>query len=104
MTTRFVNDINRLVQAPQKSSKVLEEAQADPIAAIHSIGQAPESPKTSSSAGLASPLTETPGTREYYESELRSSDGLFVVEIQPIKAIHLTDAGGNQIKLNYAKE
>lgn len=57
--------------------------------------------------GLASPLTEgaagpegaEPGTpklaREYYTgAQLLSSDGLFVIELEPVKKITLRDANG----------
>lgn len=50
----------------------------------------------SSTAGIASPLTETNyGDREYWaEKTITSSDGLLSFRLRPIKSISQTDANG----------
>ena len=77
-----------------------------PILATRGIGEAPENDNTiDTSAGIATPLIETPGTREYYDSRfLSSSDGLFVLELKPVKKVYLTDADNNPLKIEYTHE
>lgn len=105
MSNRFVSDINRLVNTKNISHKTLEQIKPQPIAAIRSIGQAPSEPSSSNAgSGIASPLTEIPGTREYYDSEYVSSDGLFVVEMKPVKSAQFKDANGTVITINYAQQ
>lgn len=53
----------------------------------------------SSTAGIASPLTETNyGDREYWaEKTITSSDGLLSFRLRPIKSISQTDANGGPV-------
>lgn len=62
--------------------------------------------------GIASPLTEktkTEGTatvpdRDYYGTVVvATSDGIFTMEIKPIKALKLTDADGADVVVNLAE-
>ncbi|MDV3443733.1 hypothetical protein R0G64_30400, partial [Pseudomonas otitidis] len=62
--------------------------------------------------GIASPLTEktkTEGTatvpdRDYYCTVVvATSDGIFTMEIKPIKALKLTDADGADVVVNLAE-
>jgi hypothetical protein len=54
-------------------------------------------------SGIASPLTEdNHTTREYYTGMgITSSDGIFVLEVEPIKTMVMTDAEGNEVKFNF---
>lgn len=63
----------------------------------------------SSTAGIASPLTESidadtgKPAREYYDTQLKtSSDGLFVLPIKPIKTLNLQDAKKSVVVIELA--
>ncbi len=59
--------------------------------------------ETSSGGGLAWPLVETENSRAYYPSAavLTSSDGLFVLEMEPLKTLNLTDGAGTSGQLQF---
>jgi hypothetical protein len=61
----------------------------------------PTGASSSGGGGIASPLTEQPETRKFYEAvrELTSSDGLFVVEYQNPLSITTKDALSREIKI-----
>lgn len=107
MTTNasFVKNVNRLIEVKKSSAQTLTDIIAEPIAACRGIGEANTPPNTSTSAGIASPLTEIPNTREYYEPTLiKSSDGLFVIESRPIKKAVFEDGNGKRITIDFLKE
>lgn len=58
----------------------------------------------SGGAGIASPLTEVPGSREYYSAFDRfySNSYLIFVEIQPLKAMTFTDSNGRPVRQEFA--
>ena len=53
--------------------------------------------------GVASPLTEVYSSREYYDTplEITSSDGLFVIEVQSLRTITMTDDNANNLVFDY---
>ncbi|MCC5809851.1 MAG: hypothetical protein JJU06_05710 [Ectothiorhodospiraceae bacterium] len=55
-------------------------------------------------AGIASPLTEPDyEAREYYETQfITSSDGLFVLELAPIRKLVMEDANANEVEFDFA--
>lgn len=99
---RFVQDINRLISVRNKPQSELPKVSFEPIAAVRGIGDA-TTPPVSQSEGIASPLKEIPGRREYYESQLvKSSDGLFVIEQQVLKMAVFIDANGAEVSLEFS--
>ncbi len=56
-----------------------------------------------SSSGIDSPLTEQKSTRSYHAAvcELRSSDGLFVLQYKNINKVKMTDAKGFLVEFIY---
>lgn len=54
--------------------------------------------------GIASPLTETPDTREYFaETVVMPADGYFVYSVKAVKKLTLTDADDNPVEINLAE-
>jgi len=53
--------------------------------------------------GVASPLTEVAESRIYFDTplEITSSDGLFVIEVQSLRTITMTDANNNELVFDY---
>lgn len=51
--------------------------------------------------GITSPLEESDaGTRQYHPpGQITSSDGLFVLELEPIKQMEMRDGDGNDVTL-----
>ncbi len=54
-------------------------------------------------SGIASPLTEDDHTtREYYTGiGITSSDGIFVLEVEPIKKLVMADANGKAVVFDF---
>lgn len=101
---RFVQDINRLITVRNERQPELPKVSFEPITAVRGIGDATAQP-VSQSDGIASPLKEIPGRREYYEPQsVKSSDGLFVIEQQAIKVSVFLDANGNEHIIEFADE
>lgn len=61
--------------------------------------------KSSTTAGIASPLTEPDyDQREYYDTQLKtSSDGLFTLPVKPIKKLVLQDANKAAVVIQLAE-
>lgn len=61
-------------------------------------------PDTTGSGGIASPVTETSyAAREFYSSQyVTTSDGMFVLEIEPVKKIVMLDADGGDFVQEFA--
>lgn len=103
MTTdaRFVENVNQLVQVKKLKSQSLSVISSEPIASARGIGETTKQQPVSSS-GIASPLKEVPGTREYYDVELiKSSDGLFVIESKALKKAIFEDANKQQVTIEF---
>ena len=98
---RFVQNINRLITVRKERQSELPEVVIEPIAAVRGVGDATVLP-ISQSEGIASPLKEIPGRREYSEPLLvKSSDGLFVIEQQVIKKAVFLDANGTEFEIYF---
>jgi len=87
-TSRFVQDLNRIVKLRNNNKGEIEKVQAEPIVAVRGIGETNLPPKTQS-GGIASPM-------------LTSSDGLFVVEQKANKQAVYEDANGEQIMIEFS--
>lgn len=58
-----------------------------------------------SGGGIASPLTETPGTRTYYDPVLLpSTDGLAWIKWRAVKQISMIDANNASVVMDYAND
>ena len=98
---RFVQDINRIVRVKNSSPSSMAEPKDQPIAPGRGIGEKGEAKLAS---GIASPLKEVAGKREYYEPELlTSSDGLFVMERQKIKKAEFKDFNGQLLEVYFSE-
>jgi len=106
MTTdaRFVQDVNSIVRIKKVSNQALNEVTADPITETRGVGELAESPINIDQAGIVSPLKEVPNSREYYETQLlKSSDGLFVIEWEPVKKAVFEDGNGESVIVEFAE-
>lgn len=92
----IVDDLNSLLTpaTPKPGLPPVEPRGGVPAATGRGTYTAPAG--GSSTAGIASPLTETNyGDREYWaEKTITSSDGLLSFRLRPIKSISQTDANG----------
>ena len=98
---QITNDLNRLVRPTTTKKQLAELAKrgALPAKAGSSVYTAPAAV---GGGGIASPLTETDySKREYWDSGLLSSDGLF--SMPAIKKLVLTDAAGAEAVINLAE-
>ena len=94
---RLKDDLNRLIDPlPPAAGQ----------AAIPGFGRAGVSTNraATTTAGIASPLTEPDyAAREYHaEVVLTSSDGVFTIAVQPLAAVELTDANAAPVRIEYA--
>jgi hypothetical protein len=58
---------------------------------------------SSSSSGIGGPFTEIAGSRTFHSTvrNLKSSDGLFVLEYYNLRQIKMVDGGGSSVIFNY---
>ena len=96
-----VQDINRLTR-PRPQRK--------PLPSIEPVGAVPASrgrgdykaPPPSAAGGIASPLTETASSREYYAAVNRpSTDGLVFFSVRAVQRVHMTDANDAEVVLEF---
>lgn len=88
------------------------QRQARPLPRVDPVGALPAQRGTGTSTGpasggatgggIASPLIETAGTREYHPSILRAStDGAVFFEVRAAKKVTMTDANGEPVVLEF---
>ncbi|MCQ2048825.1 Uncharacterised protein [Stutzerimonas stutzeri] len=96
-----VQDINRLTR-PRPQRK--------PLPSIEPVGAVPASrgrgdykaPPPSAAGGIASPLTETASSRDYYAAVNRpSTDGLVFFSVRAVQRVHMTDANDAEVVLEF---
>lgn len=89
----------------QQNTANIIEAPKERGAAPRSTGAAKpaDPPKSPSSGGIASPLTETAyANRTWYaEQIIVSTDGLFSMKIKAVKSVEFTDANGGNVVLQF---
>lgn len=63
-----------------------------------------KAPATGTGGGIASPVTETSfASREFWPDRfLQTSDGVFVIQLQPPKKIVMADANSAEVVLQFA--
>lgn len=103
-TGKSVADDIQSLTAPQRQAKPLPRI--DPVGALPAQkGRGTSSGPAKGGAaggGIASPLIETAGTREYHPSILRAStDGAVFFEVRAAKKVTMTDANGEPVVLEF---
>lgn len=93
---RLVNDLNSLMRTGERPSLTLMDQRKGLPA-----GRATAAPSATGTGGISSPLTEQDAaTRTYHpESGVTSSDGIFVLELEPLHEMYMEDADGKSVKL-----
>ena len=96
-----VDDINALVNQPRQRRSLPAVEPRGGVPAQVGTGNY-TAPPASTGGGIASPLVEQPGTREYYDSVLRpSTDGAVFFTVRATKKITMTDANGAEVVMEY---
>jgi len=103
-TGKSVADDIQSLTAPQRQAKPLPRI--DPVGALPAQkGRGTSSGPATGGAtggGIASPLIETAGTREFHPSILRAStDGAIFFEVRAAKKVTMTDANGEPVVLEF---
>lgn len=101
----FKRDLNALESGSRKAAtlSVVEAKGARPATRGEAVYVPPTS--TGTGGGIASPVTETSyAAREFYDSKyITSPDGIFVLEIEPVKKITMLDADGGDFVQVFAE-
>lgn len=99
----FKRDLNALESSSRKQVKLSEPEVRGARPATSGIGSWTP-PATNTGGGIASPVTETSyAAREFYSSQyVTTSDGMFVLEIEPVKKIVMLDADGGDFVQEFA--
>jgi hypothetical protein len=97
---RFGDDVNQIVKAKPTPKSLSQVVYPAPIGQAMGAGQDPVAATT---AGIASPLTETKyADRLFYNSfNVASSDGLFVFSVSRLKQLKMLDAKGKTVVLKF---
>ncbi|MCU7845286.1 MAG: hypothetical protein KZQ93_15765 [Candidatus Thiodiazotropha sp. (ex Monitilora ramsayi)] len=103
-TRKLVEDLKRSLRERARINIGLTPADVrEEIPAGKGRGLASSTSSASDAGGIASPLTEQPGTRtNYVERYVFSTDGVFAIAHQPVLQAAFTDAVGREVKFNYA--
>ncbi|MCF6780931.1 hypothetical protein [Stutzerimonas stutzeri] len=101
---QVVEDIHSLAPPPaqRKTLRTIDPVGALPPRRGSGVYQAPAA-GNNTGGGIASPLTEVPGSREYYASTvvIPSVDGSSYMAIQVPARIRMTDANGTEVVFQY---
>jgi hypothetical protein len=96
-----VDDINAVVRQPRQRAALPAVAPRGGVPAQVGTGTYSPPPATGG-GGIASPLVEQPGTREYYTAVLRpSTDGAVFFSVRATKTIVMTDANGAEVVMEF---
>jgi len=100
MNKSDVEDIISLIRRRAGLPKLEPAKERQPIAGKSSVSTTKEI-TPSSGGGIASPLTETPSTRETHPIKIiTSSDGILTHEYKNIKKLTFTDADTAEVVIN----
>lgn len=102
----FRDDLRALAVSDSDARVLPPAAERAPIPAARGVATYTAPPAASAGGGIASPLTEIDGlSREYYEQPVErfahSSDYLLALEIRPLKNLHMVDANGDDVVLQF---
>jgi len=97
-----VDDINALVNQPRQRRTLPAVAPRGGVPAQTGTGNY-TAPPAGAGGGIAGPLVEVSGSREYFanKTQFYTSDFLFVVEIQPLRRMTMMDANGAEVPFEY---
>lgn len=97
-----VDDINALVNQPRQRRSLPAVEPRGSVAPQRGRGNYTAPAGGSGGGGVASPLVEQPGTREYYTAVLRpSTDGAVFFSVRATKTIVMTDANGAEVVMEF---
>ena len=94
-------DINRLTrtQTQRRTQRPIEPVGALPPSRGRGVYQAPPA---AGAAGIASPLVEDPGTRQYHPARLiTTSDGMLALMVRRVSSITFTDSAGAEVIMEF---
>lgn len=95
-----VDDINALLNPPRERRTLKQLEPRGGVTGQVGTGNYTAPPATG--GGIASPLVEQPGTREYYTAVLRpSTDGAVFFSVRATKTIVMTDANGAEVVMEF---
>ncbi len=97
-----VDDINALVNPPRQRRSLPAVEPRGSVPAQTGTGNY-QPPAAGAGGGIAGPLVEVPGSREYFanKTQFYTSEFLFVVEIQPLRRMTMMDANGAEVPFEY---
>lgn len=97
-----VDDINAVVRQPRQRTALPAVAPRGSVPAQTGTGNY-QPPAAGAGGGIAGPLVEVPGSREYFanKTQFYTSEFLFVVEIQPLRRMTMMDANGAEVPFEY---
>ncbi|WP_263147912.1 hypothetical protein [Pseudomonas sp. RIT-PI-AD] len=100
----LAENLNRLVNPPRQNQPLRPLDPRGKLAAQTGKGTWNKPATNTGTGGVASPLTEVPNTREYYDpiSNLYSNDYFLSVELRPVKAMHMVDANNAPVVMQFA--
>ena len=99
-----VDDINALVNQPRQRRSLPAVEPRGSVAPQRGRGNYTAPAGGSGGGGVASPFTETPGTRTYHETPIviQSTDGSIFMAVKMPAIVTMTDANGAPAVFNYA--
>ncbi|MBZ9668081.1 hypothetical protein H3221_025425 [Pseudomonas sp. LMG 31766] len=99
-----VEEVNALVKQPRQRKALPTLTPRGGVPAQDGTGNY-TAPPAGSGGGLASPFTETPGTRTYHETPIviQSTDGSIFMAVKMPAIVTMTDANGAPAVFNYAE-
>lgn len=97
-----VDDINALVNQPRQRRSLPAVEPRGSVAPQRGRGNY-TAPPAGAGGGIAGPLVEVSGSREYFanKTQFYTSEFLFVVEIQPLRRMTMMDANGAEVPFEY---
>lgn len=97
-----VEDINALVNQPRQRRSLPAVEPRGGVPAQTGTGNY-KAPPAGAGGGIAGPLVEVSGSREYFanKTQFYTSEFLFVVEIQPLRRMTMMDANGAEVPFEY---
>lgn len=101
----FKSDLNALESSRRKNAGLLELERRGARSATKGRGTWNPANVPSAGGGIASPLSETSfAAREFWDDHyFTTSDGLFALQLQPLKKIVMQDANGNPVVQQFAE-